>query len=163
MSDLFHDDVPLEFIAQVFEVIRETPQHTYQVLTKRAQRLSRIAGDLDWPSNLWMGVSVESRRYGFRIKHLRRVPAAVRFVSAEPLLGPLGELDLAGIHWVIVGGEPGANARPMEHDWNTELRDTCTSAGVAFFFKHWGGRTPKSGGRELDGELWDQLPLEAAS
>ena len=162
MSDLFHDDVPPEFIAQAFEVIRETPQHTYQVLTKRAQRLSRIAGELDWPPNLWMGVSVETRRYAFRIDHLRKVPAAVRFVSAEPLLGPLGELDLAGIGWVIAGGESGAGARPMELDWVTELRDTCTSAGVAFFFKQWGGRSPKAGGRELEGELWDELPLEAA-
>ncbi len=163
MSDLFHDDVPPGFIAQVFEVIRETPQHTYQVLTKRAQRLSRIAPELDWPPNLWMGVSVETRRYGFRIDHLRQVPAAVRFVSAEPLLGPLGELDLAGIDWVIAGGESGAGARPMELDWVTELRDACISAGVAFFFKQWGGRTPKAGGRELEGKLWDQLPLSVAS
>ncbi len=162
MSDLFHDDVPLKFIEQVFDVIRETPQHTYQVLTKRAQRLSRIAGDLDWPPNLWMGVSVETRRYAFRIDHLYKVPAALRFVSAEPLLGPLGELDLAGIGWVIAGGESGANARPMELDWVTELRDTCTAAGVAFFFKQWGGRTPKAGGRELEGELWDELPVETA-
>ena len=191
MSDLFHDGVPLEFIKQVFEVIRETPQHTYQVLTKRAQRLSRVAGELDWPPNLpqhtyqvltkraqrlsrvageldwppnlWMGVSVESRRYAFRIDHLRKVPAAVRFVSAEPLLGSLGALDLEGIQWLIAGGESGANARPMEPEWATELRDTCTSAGVAFFFKQWGGRTPKAGGRELEGEVWDQLPEEAAA
>ena len=113
-----------------------------------------------------MGVSVESRRYAFRIDHLREVPAAVRFVSAEPLLGPLGALDLEGIHWLIAGGESGANARPMELAWATELRDTCTSAGVAFFFKQWGGgggRTPKAGGRELAGEVWDQLPQEAAA
>jgi len=163
MSDLFHDDVPIEFIGQVFEVIRNTPQHTYQVLTKRAQRLSRVAGELDWPSNLWMGVSVESRRYTFRIDHLRKVPAAVRFVSAEPLLGPLGDFDLDGIHWVIAGGESGANARPLEYEWVADIRDTCTSAKVAFFFKQWGGRTPKAGGRELDGELWDQLPMKTAS
>ncbi len=163
MSDLFHDDIPIDFIGQVFTVARETPQHTYQVLTKRAQRLSRIAEDLDWPKNLWMGVSVESRRYSFRIDHLRKVPAAVRFVSAEPLLGPLGDLDLAGIQWVIAGGESGANARPMAYEWVTELRDTCTSEDVAFFFKQWGGRTPKAGGRELDGEVWDQLPVQAAS
>ena len=163
MSDLFHDDVPIEFIRQVFEVIRETPQHTYQVLTKRAQRLSRVAGELDWPPNLWMGVSVETRRYAFRIDHLRKVPAAVRFVSAEPLLGPLGALDLEGIQWLIAGGESGANARRMEPEWAIELRDTCTSAGVAFFFKQWGGRTPKAGGRELEGEVWDELPEEAAA
>ena len=153
---------PWEFIGQVFEVISETPQHTYQVLTKRSRRLSRVASEFDWPSNLWMGVSVETRRYVFRIDHLRCVPAAVRFVSAEPLLGPLGALDLEGVHWVIAGGESGANARPMELDWVTELRDACTSAGVAFFFKQWGGRTPKAGGRELEGELWDELPLRAA-
>ncbi len=163
MSDLFHDEVPIEFIQQVLDVIRDTPQHTYQVLTKRAQRLSRVAGDLEWPSNLWMGVSVESRRYTFRIDHLRKVPAAVRFVSAEPLLGRLGEFDLDGIHWVIAGGESGANARRLKYEWVAELRDHCTNANVAFFFKQWGGRTPKAGGRELDGELWDQLPDKAAS
>jgi protein gp37 len=163
MSDLFHDDVPIEFIARVFDVMRETPQHTYQVLTKRAQRLSRVAGELAWPSNLWMGVSVESRRYTFRLNHLRNVPAAVRFLSAEPLLGPIGEVDLHDIQWVIAGGESGANARPVEYEWVAELRDTCTSAGVAFFFKQWGGRTSKAGGRELDGEVWDQLPVKAAS
>ncbi len=163
MSDLFHDEVPVEFIASTFEMMRSTPQHTYQVLTKRAQRLSRVAGDLDWPSNLWMGVSVESRNFLFRLNYLRSVPAAVRFLSAEPLLGPLGALDLDGIHWVIAGGESGTNARPVEHEWVAQLRDTCTSAGVAFFFKQWGGRTPKAGGRELDGEVWDQLPVKAAS
>lgn len=163
MSDLFHEDVPVGFVSQVFDVMRDTPQHTYQVLTKRAQRLSSLADQLDWPANLWMGVSVESSRYAFRLNHLRRVPAAVRFLSAEPLLGPIGKVDLDGIHWVIAGGESGANARPLKYEWVAELRDTCTSAGVAFFFKQWGGRTPKAGGRELDGEVWDQLPLGAAS
>lgn len=163
MSDLFHDGVPLEFVARVFDVMRETPQHTYQVLTKRAQRLSRVAGELDWPSNLWMGVSVESRRYTFRLDHLRKAPAAVRFLSAEPLLGPIGDIDLDGIHWVIAGGESGAHARPVEYEWVAQLRDSCRTAGVAFFFKQWGGRTPKAGGRELDGEVWDQLPVQAAS
>lgn len=163
MSDLFHDEVPTEFIREVFDVVADTPQHTYQVLTKRAQRLSRIADRLDWPSNLWMGVSVESQRYTFRIKHLRSVPAAVRFVSAEPLLGRLADIDLTGIHWVIAGGESGAGARPLKHDWVTELRDTCTASQVPFFFKQWGGRTPKAGGRELDGEVWDQLPEARAS
>lgn len=162
MSDLFHDDVPVEFIRDVFQVIAETPQHTYQVLTKRAQRLSRIASQLDWPRNLWMGVSVESRRYVFRVNHLRKVPAAVRFISAEPLLGPLGDIDLAGIGWVIAGGESGPHARPLQHDWVTELRDECTGSGVPFFFKQWGGRTPKAGGRELDGEIWDQTPAREA-
>jgi protein gp37 len=161
MSDLFHDGVPVEFIAQVFDVIRETPQHTYQVLTKRSARLSRVASELDWPRNLWMGVSVESVRYTLRIDHLRTVPAAVRFLSAEPLLAGLGDVDLDGIQWVIVGGESGPTARPVEYEWVAELRDSCTSAGVAFFFKQWGGRTPKAGGRELDGEVWDQLPVKA--
>lgn len=163
MSDLFHEAVPLEFISDVLDVIRDTPHHTYQVLTKRARRLSKVAPRLDWPPNLWMGVSVETRRYAYRINHLRTVPAAIRFVSAEPLLGPLGELDLEGIHWMIAGGESGPNARPVEHEWVAELRDNCTVAGVAFFFKQWGGRTPKAGGRELDGEFWDQLPVQSAS
>lgn len=163
MSDLFHDDVSIDFIEQVFDVMRDTPQHTYQLLTKRAQRLSRVADRLDWPSNVWMGVSVESRRYAFRINHLRKVPAAVRFVSAEPLLGPLGEIDLDRIHWVIAGGESGPRARPVKYEWIAELRDTCTTAEVAFFFKQWGGRTPKAGGRELDGEIWDELPVDVAS
>jgi protein gp37 len=163
MSDLFHDGVPLEFVARVFDVMRDTPQHTYQVLTKRAQRLSRVAGELDWPTNLWMGVSVESRRYSFRLDHLRKAPAAVRFLSAEPLLGPIGDIDLDGIHWVIAGGESGAHARQVEYEWVAQLRDRCMAAGVAFFFKQWGGRTPKAGGRELDGEVWDQLPAQAAS
>jgi len=162
MSDLFHEDVPVEFIRQVFEVIRDTPQHTYQVLTKRAQRLAELSAGLEWPQNLWMGVSVETHRYTFRIDYLRKVPAAVRFVSAEPLLGPLGDFALDGIHWVIAGGESGPNARPVEYDWVVDLRDTCTAANVAFFFKQWGGRTPKAGGRELDGELWDQLPTSVA-
>jgi protein gp37 len=162
MSDLFHESVPLDFIREVFAVMAATPQHSYQVLTKRSKRLQTVAADLDWPRNLWMGVSVESRRYRFRIDHLRTLPAAVRFVSAEPLLGPLGDINLEGIHWLIAGGESGPNARPMDHDWVTELRDQCTTAGVAFFFKQWGGRTPKSGGRELDGALWSELPTKIA-
>lgn len=163
MSDLFHDQVPFEFIADVFDVIRSTPQHTYQVLTKRSRRLSNIARNLDWPSNLWMGVSVETQQYAFRISHLQTVPATVRFVSAEPLLGPIGEVDLDGIHWMIAGGESGPNARPMEYDWVAQLRDACRIANVAFFFKQWGGRTPKAGGRELDGKLWDEFPVPSAS
>jgi len=163
MSDLFHEAVPTTFIRRVFDVIRETPQHTYQVLTKRSKRLSRIAPALEWPPNLWMGVSVESPRYLFRIDHLRTVPAAVRFVSAEPLLGALGEIDLSRIHWVIAGGESGAHSRPVKHEWVAELRDNCADSEVAFFFKQWGGRTPKAGGRELDGEVWDELPAKSAS
>ena len=161
MSDLFHDDVPIEFIQRVFNVMRETPQHTYQVLTKRSKRLQRIGDELDWAPNVWMGVSVESARYKFRMNHLRSVDAAVRFVSAEPLLGPLGDIDLNGIDWVIAGGESGPRARVMDISWGREIRDQCTEAGVSFFFKQWGGRTPKIGGRELDGRTWDDLPSAA--
>ncbi len=161
MSDLFHPDVPVEFIHSVFEVIRDTPQHTYQVLTKRSKRLAQIADQLIWPANLWMGVSIESDRYAFRIDHLREAGAAVRFVSAEPLLGPLPDLDLTGIHWLIAGGESGPHARPIEGDWVRDLRSQCALAEVAFFFKQWGGRTPKTGGRELDGKLWSEMPVTA--
>ena len=157
MSDLFHDDVPLSFIRDVFAVVAETPQHTYQVLTKRSKRLARVANDLDWPPNLWMGVSIESQRYAFRADHLRDVPASVRFISAEPLLGSV-RLDLMGISWLIAGGESGTGARPVDPTWVRALRDQCLDANVAFFFKQWGGRTPKAGGRELDGHLWDQMP-----
>ncbi|MEU9338808.1 phage Gp37/Gp68 family protein [Streptomyces sp. NPDC048290] len=158
MSDLFHARVPIAFVRQVFQVMADTPQHTYQVLTKRARRLRQIAPRLDWPDNLWMGVSVESERELTRVEDLRGVPAAVRFLSCEPLLGPLAGLDLDGIHWVIAGGESGAGHRPPEEDWVTQIRDRCQDAGVAFFFKQWGGRTPKSGGRLLEGRTWDQLP-----
>lgn len=158
MSDLFHDEVPLEFIRRVFEVMAETPQHTYQVLTKRARRLAKVAGDLPWPDNVWMGVSIESDRYAFRADHLRRVPAAVRFLSVEPMLGPVPSLDLAGVHWVIAGGESGPGARAVEHAWIVELQERCARDGVAFFFKQWGGRTPKAGGRVLDGRTWDEMP-----
>lgn len=161
MSDLFHSDVPDQFIGDVLEVIRETPQHTYQVLTKRAQRLSRLADQFDWPPNLWLGVSVESQRYAFRLNHLRRVPAAVRFVSAEPLLASL-TLDLEGIDWLIAGGESGPSARPPDEQWMRELRDSCKDTDTAFFFKQWGGRTPKAGGRDLDGRTWDEMPTPRA-
>ena len=158
MSDLFHPDVPEEYIERVFDVMAETPRHTYQVLTKRSKRLTEMAAKLPWPSNVWMGVSVESATYRFRIDHLREVPAATRFLSIEPLIGPVGELDLHGVHWVIVGGESGAGARPVAYEWIVEIRDQCLAAGVPFFFKQWGGRTPKAGGRQLDGERWDEMP-----
>lgn len=159
MSDLFHDTVPLDFIRQVFAVMAETPQHTYQVLTKRARRLARVAEDLPWPANVWMGVSVESDRYSFRANHLRAVPAAVRFVSVEPMLGPVPKLDLADIHWVIAGGESGPGARPMRMEWVVDLQERCRVERVAFFFKQWGGRTPKAGGRLLGGRTWDEMPV----
>lgn len=158
MSDLFHAKVPIDFIRNVFEVIQETPQHTYQVLTKRAQRLERIGNRLEWPENLWMGVSVESGEVSRRIDQLRRVPSARRFLSCEPLLGPLPDLDLDGIDWVIVGGESGPRARPMDPAWATEIRDQCVASNVAFFFKQWGGRTSKANGRTLEGRTWDEMP-----
>lgn len=158
MSDLFHPDVPLGFIREVFDVMQETPQHTYQILTKRSQRLRKLAPDLNWPPNVWMGVSVENDRFRFRIDHLRAVPAAVRFLSLEPLLGPLPNLDLTEIHWVIVGGESGPRARPMEQDWVEDILDQCTAVAVPFFFKQWGGRTPKAGGRTLAARTYDEMP-----
>lgn len=158
MSDLFHAKVPTEFVEKVFEVMAATPRHTYQILTKRSLRLSRLAPRLPWPANVWMGVSVEDESQLDRVDHLRTVPAAVRFVSAEPLLGPLDRIDLSGIDWLIAGGESGVGARPMDPAWVRALRDRCRAAGVAFFFKQWGGRTPKAGGRLLDGRTWDQLP-----
>ena len=158
MSDLFHPDVPLDFIRRVFDVMAATPQHTYQILTKRSRRLVTLANDLDWPDNVWMGVSVETDRYAFRIGHLRQVGAAVRFVSAEPLLGPLPNLNLTGIDWLIAGGESGPGARPIEEAWVRDLRDQCSHANVAFFFKQWGGRTPKANGRSLDNTFYDAMP-----
>jgi protein gp37 len=162
MSDLFHARVPVGFIRDVFDVIAGTPQHTYQVLTKRSLRLRRLADRLPWPPNLWMGVSVEDVSVSSRIEHLRQVPAAVRFLSCEPMLGPLDDIDLTGIGWVIAGGESGPNCRPMHLEWARGLRDVCQEAGVPFFFKQWGGRTPKALGRELDGELWDEMPAAVA-
>lgn len=158
MSDLFHDNVPLGFIREVLSVMADCPQHTFQVLTKRSKRLARLAPSLEWPSNLWIGVSVESDHYCFRVDHLRHLPAAVRFVSAEPLLGPLHTLDLAGVDWLIAGGESGPGARPVDGAWLRQLRDACNAAGIPYFFKQWGGRTPKAGGRLLDGRTWDELP-----
>jgi len=158
MSDLFHQEVPLDYIKQVFDVIADTPQHTYQMLTKRSARLAKVADELTWPSNLWMGVSIESERYKFRSDHLRQVPAAVRFLSLEPLLASVPDLDLDGIHWVIAGGESGRNARPIQMEWVTDIRDQCQRAGVAFFFKQWGGKTAKAGGRELEGRLHNDMP-----
>lgn len=158
MSDLFHAKVPIAFIQDVFSVMAETPHHTYQILTKRSLRLSRVAEKIEWPSNVWMGVSVESAQVLDRVDHLRSVPAATRFLSCEPLLGPLAGLRLDGIHWVIVGGESGPGARPMEESWALDIRDRCTAAGVPFFFKQWGGRTPKHNGRVLEGRTWDELP-----
>lgn len=158
MSDLFHARVPLSFVRDVFSVIADTPQHTYQILTKRSARLPKVADRLDWPANLWMGVSVENSDALFRVEHLRAVPAAVRFLSCEPLIGPLDGLRLDGIDWVIAGGESGPDHRALSPAWVTAIRDACVAGEVPFFFKQWGGRTPKAGGRDLDGRVWDQMP-----
>ncbi len=158
MSDLFHEDVPLDFIEDVFATMVATPQHTYQVLTKRAERIEDVAPHLPWPKHIWLGVSVESGDYAYRIDHLRRSRAAIKFLSLEPLLGPLDKLDLRGIDWAIAGGESGPGARPMPIEWVRSIRDQCVAAGVAFHFKQWGGVNKKRTGRMLDGKTWDQLP-----
>ena len=158
MSDLFHEDIPVAFIRRVFEVMEAARIHTFQILTKRHERLNELAGDLPWPPNVWMGVSIENRRFVQRADALRTVPAAVRFISAEPLLGPLEGLDLGGIHWLIAGGESGPRHRRLDIDWVRDLRDRCVAEDVAFFFKQIGGRRPKSGGRLLDGREWNDLP-----
>lgn len=160
MSDLFHEKVPLDFIQQVFDVMRRAPQHRFQVLTKRSQRLAELAPGLQWAQNIWMGVTVESGDYVARIDHLRETDAAIKFLSLEPLLGPVPDLDVAGIDWVIVGGESGPGARPMERDWVTDVRDRCLDAEVPFFFKQWGGVNKKRNGRSLDDQTWDGTPEE---
>ena len=170
MSDLFHREVPDEFIFQVFEVMEKADWHTYQILTKRPTRLVRMASQISsriteiddqngrWPHNIWMGVSVETLDYCWRIDYLRKVPSSVRFISAEPLLGSLQDINLANIHWVIVGGESGANHRECDPVWVRELQSLCQNQDVPFFFKQWGGKTNKSGGRLLDGRTWDEYP-----
>lgn len=167
MSDLFHERIPNDYIDKVFEVIAQTPQHTYQILTKRAARMARYFRTRSVPTNAWLGVSVEDRKYGVpRIDHLRKVPAAIRFLSVEPLLSDVGELDLTDVHWVIVGGESGPKARPMKTDWAESVRAQCNEQGVAFFFKQWGGwgadgkkRAKAANGRELNGRTWDEMPV----
>jgi protein gp37 len=158
MSDLFHKDVPLEYISRVFDVMRRAYWHRFQVLTKRADRLAALDRDLEWPDNVWMGVSVENVNYVDRIDELRKTRARVKFLSLEPLLGPLRNLDLRDIDWVIVGGESGPGARAMDGMWVTEIRDQCSDAEVAFFFKQWGGTNKKRTGRALDGRTWDEMP-----
>lgn len=158
MGDLFHDSVPLEFIVSVFETMRRAHWHTFQVLTKRAERLAQVAAAFPWPENVWMGVSVESRAYQQRIDLLRRVPAHVRFLSLEPLLEGLPNLDLTGIDWAIVGGESGPGARPLEEQWVRDIFLQCRAASVPFFFKQWGGVRKKEAGRLLDGRTYDEMP-----
>lgn len=160
MSDLFHKDVPLEYIQRVFDVMNRAHWHQFQVLTKRADRLEELSPRLNWTPNIWMGVSVENAKYAFRIDHLRRTGAFVKFLSIEPLLGPVEELDLSNIDWVIVGGESGPGARPMLREWVIDIRRQCRAAHVAFFFKQWGGVNKKKAGRILDGKTYDQFPAK---
>lgn len=170
MSDLFHQDVPTDYIRKVFDVMRRAELHQFQLLTKRPERAARLGESLDWPANTWFGVSVESERYLSRIDHLRNTPAALRFLSVEPLLGPLPSVDLRQVDWVIVGGESGRGARPMQPDWVRGVRDVTVSARVPFFFKQWGAfgpdgrrRSKKENGRLLDGRTWDELPPRCLS
>ncbi len=158
MSDLFHEDVPLPYIQRVFATMRDCAQHTFQVLTKRSERLAKLARELSWPRNVWMGVSVEDKRVIGRIAHLQSVPAAVRFLSLEPLIGPLDALPLQGIHWVIVGGESGPGARVMRREWVKSIFRQCRDAQVPFFFKQWGGVRKDRTGRELGGRTYDEMP-----
>lgn len=158
MSDLFHEQVSLGYIQEVFEIMRQAHWHTFQILTKRAERLAQLNNKLSWLTNVWMGVSVENSQYLARIDHLRETDAKVKFLSLEPLLGPLPNLNLAGIDWVIVGGESGPKARPVKAEWITDIRDQCLDARVPFFFKQWGGKNKAKAGRVLDGRVWDQSP-----
>lgn len=163
MSDLYHPGVPLDYIQQVFDVMRRAPWHTFQILTKRHERLAEVAPVLHWAENIWQGVSVENNRWVCRADALRTVPARIRFLSCEPLLGPLDRIDLTGIHWVIGGGESGPRHRPFKIEWARELRDSTKAAGLPFFWKQNGGRTPKAGGSELDGREWNEMPAPARS
>lgn len=158
MSDLFHEDVPVDFIQRAFYVMTRARWHQFQILTKRAERLSAVSPLLSWPPNIWMGVSIENADYLWRIDHLRHTPAHLKFLSLEPLLGPLSEINLDGIDWVIVGGESGPGARPMREEWVVEIRDRCATASVPFFFKQWGGVSKKRSGRLLEGKTWDAVP-----
>ncbi len=161
MSDLFHEDVPVEFIQRTLDVMRQADWHTFQVLTKRSERLLEIDPEIDWPENVWMGVSVENQEYTFRIDHLRQIHAQTRFLSLEPLLGPITKMNLDKIHWVIVGGESGPGARPMEKIWVTAIRNQCLHSDVPFFFKQWGGVRKKKNGRVLEGRTWSEMPALA--
>ncbi|RJP53671.1 MAG: phage Gp37/Gp68 family protein [Anaerolineaceae bacterium] len=158
MSDLFHKDVPLDFIQQVFDVMKRAHWHQFQVLTKRSERLMELSPQLEWTDNIWMGVSVENADYTFRIDHLRKTGAKIKFLSVEPLLGPIPKMNLKGINWVIVGGESGPGARPLEREWVVDIKNQCVKAKVPFFFKQWGGVQKKKAGRLLDGRTWDQMP-----
>ena len=159
MSDLFNKEVPISFIKKVFQTMNQCPQHQFQILTKRAERLEQISSQLQWTDNIWMGVSVENENYKSRIKNLIKTKAKIKFLSLEPLLGPLSRLSLKGIDWVIVGGESGPKARPMDHRWVIQIRDQCIKKEVPFFFKQWGGVRKHKTGRLLDGRTWDDMPI----
>ena len=160
MSDLFHDDVPFDFIDKLFSVMRDAHWHTFQILTKRSSRLLELDSRIKWPENVWMGVTVESAEYKYRIDYLRYTGAKIKFLSLEPLLDDLGELNLDEIDWVIVGGESGPGARPIEIGWVRDIKEQCLAQNVPFFFKQWGGINKKKAGRLLDGEIWDEMPID---
>ncbi|RLD87502.1 MAG: hypothetical protein DRJ29_18055, partial [Bacteroidetes bacterium] len=159
MSDLFHEDIPFGFVEQVFRVMNENPKHTFQVLTKRSDLLRKYSDRLNWTENIWMGVSVEDQSVIGRIDDLRTIPAQVRFLSIEPLIGRISGINLSNIDWVIVGGESGPGARPIASEWVTDIRDQCVIQAVPFFFKQWGGTNKKKAGRILEGRVWDQMPI----
>lgn len=159
MSDLFHEAIPLEFIQKVFDVMNQADWHTFQVLTKRAERLSELSSELTWSPNIWMGVSVENEAASYRIDYLRQTGAHIKFLSMEPLIGPVESLNISGIDWVIAGGESGPGARPMQEDWVINIRDACGVYGVPFFFKQWGGINKKQAGRLLENRTWDEMPV----
>jgi len=158
MSDLFHQKIPVSFFRQVFDVMRRADRHVFQVLTKRSERLARLAPRIDWPPNVWMGVTVESARFAYRIDHLRQTGAAIKWISMEPLLGPVPGMDLTGIDWIVVGGESGPGARPMDKAWVLDIQRQCREQNVHFFFKQWGGVNKKKNGRRLNGRIYDAMP-----
>lgn len=158
MSDLFHDDIPIDVILRLFNVMQEAHWHTFQVLTKRSERLEKIGTLIDWPDNVWVGVSVEDNDYKYRIDHLRKLPAKIKFISFEPLLGLIDDVNLSKIDWVIVGGESGPKSRKMDEEWAIRIRDICLKQKVPFYFKQWGGFNKKKNGRLLDGLIWNQMP-----
>jgi len=163
MSDLFHDEVPFEFVRATLDLAAKAHWHTFQILTKRSRRLRAVARSLLWPPNVWVGVSIENGDFRWRVDDLRQVPASVRFLSVEPLIGPVPALDLAGVDWVIAGGESGSGARPLDPEWVRGIRDQCAGRGVPFFFKQWGGARRKANGRVLDGRVWDEMPKGATT
>ena len=158
MSDMFHEEIPFEYVLRVFDVMRRADKHIFQILTKRSERLVELSSGIDWPENVWMGVTVESERYRDRMDHLRQVEVQTRFLSMEPLLGPVPDMDLTGMHWVVVGGESGPGARPMKKEWVVDILKQCRAQGTAFFFKQWGGLNKKKTGRRLNGRLYSEMP-----